>query len=86
MVAHIADTSEPRVGVRRAAVGALGGPGPRHELVQARGRPQVHQLREHVGQIGLRLDPTELASLDERGNAGPVLRALIKAELILPGF
>jgi hypothetical protein len=32
------------------------------------GRDAIHQLREHVGQIGLRLDPTELASLDERGH------------------
>src|SRR5262249_36499452 len=54
------------------ASGALGGPGPRHELVKARGRPEIHQLGEDVGQIGLRVDAIELATLDERRDAGPI--------------
>src|SRR6516225_2482067 len=58
-------------------VGALGGPGPRHELVETRGRPEIDQLGEDVGQIRLRVDAAELAGLDQRGNAGPVRRALI---------
>jgi transposase-like protein len=59
------------------ASGALGGPGPRHELVETRGRPEIDQLGEDVGQIGLRVDAGELAGLDERCDAGPILRALI---------
>src|SRR5215813_332445 len=59
------------------ASGALGGPDPRHELVKARGRPEIHQLGENVGQIGLRVDAGELAGFDERCDAGPILCALI---------
>ena len=59
------------------ACGALGGPCPRHELVETRSWPEIDQPGEDVGQIGLRVDATELAGLDERGDAGPILRALI---------
>ena len=59
------------------ASSALGGPGPGHEFVQARSRPEIDQLGEHVGQIGLRIDAVEFAGLDERGDAGPILGALI---------
>ena len=62
---------------RRQASGALGGIGPRHQLVETGGWPEVDQLGENVGQIRLRVDATELAGLDERSDAGPVLRALI---------
>jgi hypothetical protein len=41
---------------------------------------------EHVGKVGLRIDAVELACFDQRGDAGPVFRPLIRAELILPGF
>ena len=34
---------------------------------------------EHVGEIGLRIDTCELGRLDERGDAGPVGRALVMA-------
>ena len=61
----------------RQLAGALGGPGPRHELVEARGRPEIDQPGENVSQIHLRVDAAELAGLDQRGDAGPVLRALI---------
>src|ERR1700741_4773982 len=56
---------------------ALGSPGPRHQFVQTGGRPEIDQFGEDVGQISLRLDAAELCCLDERSNAGPVLRALI---------
>src|SRR6516162_7924450 len=56
---------------------ALDSPGPGHEFVQTGGRPEIDQLGEDVGQIGLRLDAAELAGLDQRSDAGPVLRALI---------
>ena len=59
-------------GLRRLAYcGALGRPGPWHELVEARGRPEVDELGEHVGEVGLRIDAAELASLDQRSDAGP---------------
>src|SRR5215472_18956172 len=57
--------------------GALGGPGPRHELVETRSRPEIDQPGENIGQISLRVDATEFAGLDERGDAGPILRTLI---------
>jgi len=42
---------------------ALGSPGPGHQFVQTGGRPEIDQLGEDVGQIGLRLDAAELAGL-----------------------
>jgi len=68
------------------ASSALGGPGPGHQFVQTGGRPEIDQLGEDVGQIGLRLDAAELAGFDQRSDAGPVLRALIRAGAIVPGF
>src|SRR5262249_4539267 len=59
------------------ASSARGGPGPGHQFVQTGGRPEIDQLGEDVGQIGLRLDAAELAGLNQRSDAGPVLRALI---------
>jgi transposase-like protein len=59
------------------ASSALGGPGPGHQFVQTRGRPEIDQLGEDVGQIGPRFDATELCCFDQRSDAGPVLRALI---------
>src|SRR5260370_34769424 len=63
----------------RQAFAVLGCPGPRHELVETRGRPEIDQPGQHVAEIGLRIDAMELAGLDERSDAGPVLRALIVA-------
>src|SRR6476620_9306293 len=54
-----------------------GGPGPGHELVEARSRPEIDQAGEHVGEVGLRVDAVQFAGFDERGDAGPVLGALI---------
>jgi transposase-like protein len=68
------------------ASSALSGPGPGHQFVQTGGRPEIDQLGEDIGQIGLRLDAAELAGLDQRSDAGPVLRALIRAGVIVPGF
>ena len=50
------------------ASGALGGPGPRHKLVETRGRPEIDELGENVGQIGLRFDAVELAGLCRHPN------------------
>src|ERR1700687_5301054 len=61
----------------RKAPGVFGGPGPGQEFVQTRSRPKIDQLGEDVGQVGLRLDAAELAGLDQRSDAGPILRALI---------
>jgi hypothetical protein len=55
----------------------LGCPHPRHELVEQRGGPEVDEPGEHVGEIGLRIGAVQFASLDERSDAGPVLRSLI---------
>ena len=55
------------------ASSALGGPGPGHEFVQTGGWPEIDQLGEDVGQIGLRLDAAELAGLNQRSDAGPIL-------------
>jgi transposase-like protein len=46
-----------------AACRVLGGPSPGHEFIQTRSRPKIDQLGENVGQIGLRLDATELGRL-----------------------
>ena len=61
------------------AVGAVFDPSPWHELVDARGGPQVYEPRQHVGQIGLRIDAVELAGLDQRRDARPILRAFVMA-------
>jgi transposase-like protein len=63
----------------RQARAALACPDPRQKFIEPRGRPEIDQLGEHVGEINLRVDATELAGLDERGNAGPVLGAMIMA-------
>jgi transposase-like protein len=69
-----------------AAFGVLGAPLPGHEFIHAGGRPEIDQLGEDVAQIGLRFYATELAGFDQRSNTGPVLRALIGAGAIVPGF
>src|SRR5260370_1175249 len=45
----------------RKALAALGCPGPRHEVVETRGRPEIDQPGQHLGEIGLRGDAMELA-------------------------
>src|SRR5271165_6011537 len=52
-------------------------PGPGHEVVDAGGGPEVDELDEDVGQIGLRVDVVELAALDQRGDASPVRGSLV---------
>jgi transposase len=68
---------EDRSSSSGAALGLLGAPLPGHEFIKTRGRPEIDQLGENVGQVGLRLDAAKLASFDERSDTGPVLRALI---------
>ena len=53
------------------------GPCPRHEFVDARGGPEIDELVEDVGDVGLRLDVVELARLDQRRDAGPVFGPLV---------
>src|ERR1700680_3501669 len=38
-------------------------PRPRHELVQACGGPEIDELGQHVGKIGLRVDAVQFARL-----------------------
>ena len=40
-------------------------PTPRHELVEARCRPEIDELCEHVGEVGLRIDTIQFAGLDK---------------------
>src|SRR5271156_939796 len=53
------------------------GPCPWHEFVDARCGPEIDELVEDVGDVGLRLDGVELARLDQRSDAGPVFSPLV---------
>jgi hypothetical protein len=53
------------------------GPCPWHEFVDARCGPEIDELVEDVGDVGLRLDVVELARLDQRRDAGPVFGPLV---------
>ena len=64
---------------REAIGGTLCCPGPRHELVEARGWPEIDELCEHVGEVDLRIDAVQFTGLDEGGDRCPVLRPLIVA-------
>jgi hypothetical protein len=69
--------------LRRRASGSesIGGFGfgacPRHKFVEARSGPEIDEPVEDVGDIGLRLDIVELASFNQRSDAGPVFCALV---------
>ena len=39
----------------------------------------IDETGEHVGEIGVRIDAVQLAALDQRGEDGPVLGALVRA-------
>ena len=56
-------------------------PGPWHEIINARGRPQIDQFGQNVLDIGLRINTItiELAGLDQRGDGSPVGGALVAA-------
>jgi transposase-like protein len=54
----------------RQPCGSLRRPGPRHELIETRGRPEIDELGQHVGEIGLRVDAIKLAAFDKRRNTG----------------
>src|SRR5437660_12343594 len=54
-------------------------PGPWHEIINARGRPQIDQFGQDVLDIGLRINTIELAGLDERGDGSPVGSAFVAA-------
>src|SRR5204862_1366562 len=54
-------------------------PGPWHEIINARGRPQIDQFGQDALDIGLRINTIELAGLDERGDGSPVGSAFVAA-------
>jgi hypothetical protein len=66
---------------RRDTLGAVlrARPGPWHEIINARGRPQIDQFGQDVLDVGLRINTVELAGLDQRGDGSPVGRALVAA-------
>src|ERR1700730_1899620 len=45
--------------------GAFGRPRPGHELVETRSGPQIDELGEHIGEVGLRIDAMQFAGFDE---------------------
>ncbi len=53
--------------------------GPRHQLVDAGLGPAVDELRQSVGEPGVRIDAVELRGLDQRGDGCPVGAALVAA-------
>jgi len=57
-------------------------PGPRHELVEARGRLEIGEPGEHVGEVGLRVDAVQFAGLCAP-RAGPIT-ARLKADWLQP--
>jgi hypothetical protein len=40
-----------------------------HELVETRSGPQIDELGEHIGEVGLRIDAMQFAGFDEWGDA-----------------
>jgi hypothetical protein len=60
--------------------------GPRQKLVDAFVWVAVDDPGYDVGEVGLRFDANELASLDQRRNDSPVLATSVGREFIMPGF
>jgi hypothetical protein len=56
-------------------------------LSEARSRPQIDEPGERIGEVALRMDAIELTGFDQRGDASPVLCALVMAgeECVLAG-
>ena len=63
----------------RGELVALGCPDPGHELIDARGGPQVDEFGQHVGEISLWIDVVQFACFDERSDARPVFCSMIVA-------
>jgi hypothetical protein len=59
------ESSVPRHKSRRDTLSAVlrARPGPWHEIINARGRPQIDQFGQNVLDIGLRINAVELAGL-----------------------
>src|SRR5262252_5881490 len=57
----------------------LGGPGPRRQFRESAIGPVVDELRQHVAQIGFRVDAVQFAGLDQRGEHRPVFCSLVAA-------
>jgi hypothetical protein len=64
------DSSVERHKSRRDTLSAVlcARPGPWHEIINARGRPQIDQFGQNVLDIGLRINTIELAGLCRHPN------------------
>jgi hypothetical protein len=62
------------------------GPCPWHEVVDARSGPEIDELVEDVGDIGLRINLVEFARFDQRSDARPVFGPFVRAGAIVPDF
>lgn len=60
-------------------LGVGGLPRPGRELAETPLEVAVDQAGEHVAEVGGRIDAVQLATLDQRGQDGPVLRAFVGA-------
>jgi hypothetical protein len=58
---------------------SCGSPVPGEKFVETAVRPEIDETEENVGKVAVRIDPAELAALDQRSQDGPVLRAVIVA-------
>jgi hypothetical protein len=69
-------TVSRELGLRGELAGwALSRPSPGHELIETRGRPEIDEFGEQVGEVGLRIDAIEFAGLCRPPNyaeSGPV--------------
>ncbi len=54
------------------------GPVPGEEVVEAGVWPEIDEAGENVGQVRVGIDAVELAGLDQRSDAGPAFRAVVK--------
>ena len=52
--------------LRREPIGCTAcRPDPGHKLVETRDRPEIDELGEHIGDVGLRIDSIQFASFDK---------------------
>jgi hypothetical protein len=63
-----------------------GSPVPGKELVETAVWPEIDEMEENVGKVAVRVYAAELGGLDQRSHDGPVLRAVVRAGAIVPGF
>jgi hypothetical protein len=58
-------------------------PRPWRELADAAREVAVDETGEHVGEVGVRIDAVQLATLDQRGEDGPVLGTLVREVVMM---